>query len=458
MRIGIVSVVITAFATLGGCAVGSEQALENTRVERRADTDAAGSYYIVTRQDTRKCMFPMCGGVYIRQVNAELTQCLDGTAQPDCYVAQIDLEQLGLDNASLDTLKSAADGGKAIIRGTLQTLKIQTMEAAVLLATEGWLGRAGADKPEGVGGFYRVLLNGVKCITWPCPSLKEETLNTTDTQNIHGLDLAAAGADQAALDDGQAALTTTGVLVAGSHTTITGPAGAGVSLAAAEFYTKVVGANGEPCGQSVCEVGAFCCNASCGICAPTGGACIELACMPCTHGVCEQGKKLNAGCDQCVKAVCALDAYCCNVAWDAICVAEATSECNACQNPSDPTPPPAPVCAHSECKPGASLEAECSDCAATVCAQDSFCCDNAWDALCVNQAQDVCGDVCAADPTDPTPPPATCAHNECKTGKALDATCSDCADLVCSEDSFCCSTAWDGFCVQEANALCNACQ
>ncbi len=32
------------------------------------------------------------------------------------------------------------------------------------------------------------------------------------------------------------------------------------------------------CGDSVCGPGTFCCNESCGICAPLGGACIQIVC------------------------------------------------------------------------------------------------------------------------------------------------------------------------------------
>jgi hypothetical protein len=35
---------------------------------------------------------------------------------------------------------------------------------------------------------------------------------------------------------------------------------------------------GETCGGKSCGAGEFCCNASCGICAPKGGACIQIAC------------------------------------------------------------------------------------------------------------------------------------------------------------------------------------
>lgn len=39
--------------------------------------------------------------------------------------------------------------------------------------------------------------------------------------------------------------------------------------------------SGEPekCGDTVCAEGMVCCNASCGICAPPDGACIEIACQ-----------------------------------------------------------------------------------------------------------------------------------------------------------------------------------
>jgi hypothetical protein len=36
---------------------------------------------------------------------------------------------------------------------------------------------------------------------------------------------------------------------------------------------------GLKCGKNVCKVGDECCNASCGICTPKGGACIQIACV-----------------------------------------------------------------------------------------------------------------------------------------------------------------------------------
>ncbi|MBI4699858.1 MAG: hypothetical protein HY744_01605 [Deltaproteobacteria bacterium] len=40
------------------------------------------------------------------------------------------------------------------------------------------------------------------------------------------------------------------------------------------------GQGGKPCGDSVCGGSMYCCNASCGICAPLDGVCIMMACLP----------------------------------------------------------------------------------------------------------------------------------------------------------------------------------
>lgn len=38
------------------------------------------------------------------------------------------------------------------------------------------------------------------------------------------------------------------------------------------------GSDGIPCGDDACRQGEFCCNPSCGICAPLGGSCILIDC------------------------------------------------------------------------------------------------------------------------------------------------------------------------------------
>jgi hypothetical protein len=37
---------------------------------------------------------------------------------------------------------------------------------------------------------------------------------------------------------------------------------------------------GPKCGKKSCGANEYCCNASCGLCAPLGSACIQIACVP----------------------------------------------------------------------------------------------------------------------------------------------------------------------------------
>jgi hypothetical protein len=58
-----------------------------------------------------------------------------------------------------------------------------------------------------------------------------------------------------------------------------------------------------------------------------------------------------------------------------------------------------------------------------------------------------------AENAEPTPVEIDC-HDVCEIGSALDASCDECAALVCEEDDFCCNTEWDEVCVDEVATLC----
>lgn len=49
---------------------------------------------------------------------------------------------------------------------------------------------------------------------------------------------------------------------------------------------------------------------------------------------------------------------------------------------------------------------------------------------------------------------STCAHNECTQGAALAAACDSCAQDICASDPYCCQTAWDSICVGETTSIC----
>lgn len=60
-----------------------------------------------------------------------------------------------------------------------------------------------------------------------------------------------------------------------------------------------------------------------------------------------------------------------------------------------------------------------------------------------------------APPVEPEEPGASCSHGLCANGGKLEASCDPCAATVCEADAYCCSTAWDGICVNEAKSMCN---
>jgi hypothetical protein len=61
---------------------------------------------------------------------------------------------------------------------------------------------------------------------------------------------------------------------------------------------------GTPCGPSRCEGGQFCCNESCGLCAPRGGICLQRQCGPATSVLTgcsddSQCRAISSYCDGC---------------------------------------------------------------------------------------------------------------------------------------------------------------
>jgi len=58
------------------------------------------------------------------------------------------------------------------------------------------------------------------------------------------------------------------------------PCGGLVAVCQSGTCQTATASAGEACGPTVCPSGEVCCNASCGICTPPGGVCIQIACAP----------------------------------------------------------------------------------------------------------------------------------------------------------------------------------
>ena len=185
------------------------------------DSLASTSTFYTIRRDLRRCASPMCGGYFIKLVNQSKTRCANGRYMNECYVASIEW------NALPET-----DRDGALVRGSLS----MRGKFGVLNAREVWL--PAGDK-QASGTFFRVRDRGIRCIAAPCETHHEAKLNTSVSRNVAGVDLAGAGAPETAVSEATTAMTLPeGVIVAGVHSRVTGPAGRSQMLKGSQFYLR----------------------------------------------------------------------------------------------------------------------------------------------------------------------------------------------------------------------------
>jgi hypothetical protein len=262
---------------------------------------------------------------------------------------------------------------------------------------------------------------------------------------------------------------------------------------------------GPICGDGTCDPFAEGCDSCPEDCGPCGPICGDGICDPTAEGCgnCPEdcgpcpfegdccAANGTPGCDDaaCTDAVCAIDPFCCDNSWDGICADEAVEFC------PDICTTTGPVCGDGICDPTAEGCDNCpedcgpcgfgGDCCASngtpgcddpactdaVCAIDPFCCDTQWDGICADEAITECPDLCGGgDPCgdgicdetfeDCSSCPADCgecppdAGDCCSSSGGLGCDDDICTDCVCAIDGFCCETAWDGICADEATADC----
>lgn len=102
--------------------------------------------------------------------------------------------------------------------------------------------------------------------------------------------------------------------------------------------------------------------------------------------------------------------------------------------------------AHGDDQPGC----DNATCCNRVCTVDTFCCDVTWDSFCAGQA----GGFCST-----TGFPSCNATAGVCTSSRTTPGCSDtsCCNAVCQTDPYCCITAWDANCANQADLICAAC-
>ena len=207
-----------------------------------AQSPYANSNYYTVRADVRRCASPMCGGFFVKRVNRLLTRCANGRNMAECYVAEINWNG-----------QPSVESGSALLRGDLSQRRYPRLgQFGVLRVTESW--RAASERPP-EGMYYRVKDLGIRCITHPCMTHQEEKLNSFVERKIAGVELnGASPSDGAVAEAGRAMTTSEGILVAGNHARVVGPAGRANSLRATQFYLRASApVAGRPCMKTGCS-------------------------------------------------------------------------------------------------------------------------------------------------------------------------------------------------------------
>ncbi len=288
MRTALLSLAaLLALAAFPACSANvDDEALDDSADELSANPNAG--FFIVTRQDFRKCMSPICGGVFVKRVNDATTRCADGKYAAECYVAETDLSKLGLSDDEQSDFRGAFTSGTALVRATMSSLTFNGVKYGKLKVAEAWAGASGVAP---TGTFYRAAQNGIVCIKAPCPTLSVYELNSKNEMHVNKVELGGVAASKAELAAAQTALgTKEGILIAGGIATpkCMPNTSCGPWATAEEFYLRVVHQGPKACGGIMgiqCDKGQYCAfdaKAMCGAgdqmgtCAVAPQACLQV--------------------------------------------------------------------------------------------------------------------------------------------------------------------------------------
>jgi hypothetical protein len=171
---------LAAGCMLAGCAIETAEPASSFSSEQfdesSSDLSASSRSYVTVRHDDRKCMAPMCGGYWVKDVNKT-------TAEQ--YVSALDFGSSGLDEVLIGKVLEAP-AGELVLNGKLGP-KEQTYKTRMFRVFEAYRGMPGVEPIVG-DIFYKAEDRDppIQCFAAPCPNEVASKLNTSTKKTFDG--------------------------------------------------------------------------------------------------------------------------------------------------------------------------------------------------------------------------------------------------------------------------------
>ncbi|MGV3624953.1 MAG: DUF6748 domain-containing protein [Archangium sp.] len=177
------TILLVGAVFFAACGVSEAELNESNDVtaEEAGELGTSTRSYVTFRYDLyRRCAWPRCGGIFVRDVNRATVR--------EEYVLGWDFSQSNLSEEVQADVASAA-GGELIVYGKLG--RTQSNGFRSFIVTSVWRGMPGVT----VGAndtFYSVGEKNIRCITAPCPTLEATKLHTTQKTLFSNVDVSPA--------------------------------------------------------------------------------------------------------------------------------------------------------------------------------------------------------------------------------------------------------------------------
>jgi hypothetical protein len=174
-----------AVAGLGaaGCVFDTAPQAEDDSIAAQSDAlmIGEGRFYTV-RPDLRRCMAPLCGGYFIKEVNSRA---------PERYVSSLDFSASGIDPRTIAQVQQTP-AHDLLLRGWLGE-KDARFHTRALMVADAYRGLPGIEVAAG-DAFYRVndRYPPIMCFVAPCNNLVIHRLNSAEREMVTSLEVERA--------------------------------------------------------------------------------------------------------------------------------------------------------------------------------------------------------------------------------------------------------------------------